>query len=79
MPKCPSVVAFMAAVIGVVGVATTSGCSTISFFPAAPAQKAADKVIDDIWPAPEVVKAPASTVASSDAVSGTKPAGAPAK
>ncbi len=31
-----------------------AGCSTIAFFPTAPAQKAADKVIDDIWPtAPE--------------------------
>jgi hypothetical protein len=28
----------------------TVGCGTISFFPTAPAQKAADKVIEDIWP-----------------------------
>lgn len=28
-----------------------SGCSSIAFFPAEHAQKAADKVIDDIWPA----------------------------
>jgi len=31
-------------------IATVSGCGTISFFPTQPAQKAADKVIDDIWP-----------------------------
>jgi hypothetical protein len=30
--------------------AVLAGCGTISFFPAQPAQKAADKVIDDIWP-----------------------------
>ena len=27
-----------------------SGCGTALFFPAKPAEKAADKVIDDIWP-----------------------------
>lgn len=32
------------------------GCSTISFFPTADAQKAADKVIKDIWPSLEPVK-----------------------
>ena len=31
-------------------IAVSAGCGTISFFPAQPAQKAADKVIDDIWP-----------------------------
>lgn len=30
--------------------AVSAGCGTISFFPAQPAQKAADKVIDDVWP-----------------------------
>jgi hypothetical protein len=38
---------FFALVLATVVVA---GCGTISFFPAQPAQKAADKVIDDIWP-----------------------------
>jgi hypothetical protein len=28
-----------------------AGCSSIAFYPAVPAQKAADRVIDDIWPA----------------------------
>jgi hypothetical protein len=28
-----------------------SGCANIAFFPKGTAQKAADKVIDDIWPA----------------------------
>ena len=27
-----------------------SGCGTALFFPVKPAEKAADKVIDDIWP-----------------------------
>ncbi len=27
------------------------GCGSISFFPTAPAQKAADNIIDDVWPA----------------------------
>jgi hypothetical protein len=31
-------------------VVAAAGCGTISFFPTQPAQKAADKVIDDIWP-----------------------------
>jgi hypothetical protein len=30
--------------------ALATACGTISFFPTAPAQKAADKVIEDIWP-----------------------------
>ena len=34
----------------VLATAVVAGCGTISFFPAQPAQKAADKVIDDIWP-----------------------------
>jgi hypothetical protein len=37
--------------VSILGVPVT-GCSTISFFPQAPAQKAADKVIDDVWPVP---------------------------
>jgi hypothetical protein len=50
-----------------------AGCTTIAFFPAAPAQKAADKLIDDIWPAaparpatasvPSVPSAPSTTQA----------------
>jgi multidrug efflux pump subunit AcrA (membrane-fusion protein) len=31
-------------------ISVLAGCGTISFFPTAPAQKAADKVIEDIWP-----------------------------
>ena len=41
--------AFHLFVTGVL-IAVSAGCGTISFFPAQPAQKAADKVIDDIWP-----------------------------
>ena len=47
-----------------------AGCSTISFFPTADAQKAADKVIKDIWPAPEPVKT------AKDPVAGATPSGA---
>ena len=57
-----------------------TGCSTISFFPAVGAQKAADKVINDIWPAPESAKpiqAPTNAgVTTSNANTGT---GSPAK
>lgn len=38
-----------------------SGCGSISFFPAQPAQKAADKVIDDVWP-PVQPTAPVASV-----------------
>jgi hypothetical protein len=38
-----------------------AGCGTISFFPTQPAQKAADKVIDDIWP-PVQPTAPVASV-----------------
>ena len=65
--------------VGVACVTTTSGCSTISFFPTAPAQKAADSVIDDIWPSREVPKTPASTAVAPDAVAAIKPTGTPAK
>lgn len=41
--------------------AVAAGCGTISFFPAQPAQKAADKVIDDIWP-PTQPTAPVASV-----------------
>lgn len=41
-------VASLAALVIVSILAT--GCGTISFFPTAPAQKAADKVIEDSWP-----------------------------
>ncbi len=27
------------------------GCGSITFFPSAPAQKAADNIIDEVWPA----------------------------
>jgi hypothetical protein len=44
----------------ILATAVAAGCGTISFFPAQPAQKAADKVIDDIWPPIQ----PAAPVAS---------------
>jgi hypothetical protein len=44
---------------------SVAGCSSISFFPKATAQKAADKVIDDIWPASaapaDAITTPAAT------------------
>ena len=48
----------------------TASCSTISFFPTAGALKAADKVIEDIWPSPEPVKM------AKDPVAGAKISGA---
>ena len=72
-----SALAFTSAFI--VGATGMSGCSTISFFPAAPAQKAADKVIDDIWPAQETAKAPPSPVATEGPNPASKSTGAPAK
>jgi hypothetical protein len=47
MKICTRVLHFSALVLAT---AVAAGCGTISFFPAQPAQKAADKVIDDIWP-----------------------------
>ena len=32
------------------GALAMSGCGTALFFPVKPAEKAADRVIDDIWP-----------------------------
>ena len=37
-----------------ISLALLAACSTMSFFPTATANKAADKVIDDIWPVPAV-------------------------
>lgn len=60
--------------------AIMGGCSTISFFPTELAQKAADKVIDDIWPASAAAKVPVSmSVSSSDSAAVARPAGTPAK
>lgn len=49
-----------------------AGCTTIAFFPTAPAQKAADKVIDDIWPAAPVRPATAVTSPTTQAKDGVK-------
>lgn len=46
MKICKRALHFPALILATVA----AGCGTISFFPAQPAQKAADKVIDDIWP-----------------------------
>lgn len=43
-----------------IGIFAMSGCASTLFFPAKPAEKAADKVIDDIWP---VQVKPAGTTA----------------
>jgi flagellar basal body-associated protein FliL len=56
-------------IVIVIAVSTVAlaGCTTIAFFPTAPAQKAADKLIDDIWPAaparPAAVQAPVAAPA----------------
>ena len=42
------------------------GCGTITFFPTEPAQKAADSVIDGIWPSPQ------PTVSVANVQSGSK-------
>ena len=47
---------FLLAMLSALILVSTTGCSTISFFPAESAQKAADKVIDDIWPAADAAK-----------------------
>ena len=47
---------FMLAMLSALILVNTAGCSTISFFPTESAQKAADKVIDDIWPAADPMK-----------------------
>ena len=53
------------------------GCGTITFFPAAPAQKAADNVIDDIWPAAQPTL-PIATVRGGGKDVAPQPAIAPA-
>ena len=47
---------FLLAMLSALILVSTAGCSTISFFPAESAQKAADKIIDDIWPAADPAK-----------------------
>ena len=47
---------FLLAMLSALILVSTAGCSTISFFPTESAQKAADKVIDDIWPAADPMK-----------------------
>lgn len=43
------------------GVVTLSACVTINiYFPAAAAEKAADKIIDDVWQLKDGVQAPAA-------------------
>lgn len=37
--------------VGLVTVLSMTGCGSTLFFPAKSAEKAADKVIDDFWPA----------------------------
>ena len=36
--------------VALVGMLAMAGCASTLFFPAKPAEIAADKVIDDIWP-----------------------------
>ena len=38
------------ACVALASIFAISGCASTLFFPAKPAEKAADKVIDDIWP-----------------------------
>jgi outer membrane murein-binding lipoprotein Lpp len=57
-------------------VAAVSGCASITFFPKGTAQKAADKVIDDIWPgstAPDTLIAKPATTPAVAATAPTEP------
>lgn len=36
--------------VALVCIVATGGCASTLFFPVKPAEKAADKVIDDVWP-----------------------------
>lgn len=46
-------------VIGVAALLLAAGCVTINiYFPAAAAEKAADRIIDEVWEAQEGTKAP---------------------
>lgn len=55
-----------------------SACVTINiYFPAAAAEKAADKVIDEIWQVPATSSVPATTSPSVPAAAPVVPAAAP--
>jgi hypothetical protein len=54
-------------------VVTVSGCASIAFFPKGTAQKAADKVIDDIWPASSSAGTVVAKPAAAPAVAATAP------
>jgi hypothetical protein len=54
-------------------VVAVSGCANIAFFPKGTAQKAADKVIDDIWPASSSAEPVIAKPASAPAVAATAP------
>jgi hypothetical protein len=51
-----------------------SGCANITFFPKGTAQKAADKVIDDIWPGSSAPDTLIAKPATTPAVAATAPA-----
>ena len=55
---------------GIMAGALLAACTSISFFPQVPAQKTADKVIDDIWPATATGAAPTSDIKSGTAAIG---------
>ena len=62
-----SAVSLLAALMGVLAL---SACVTINiYFPAAAAEKAADKIIDDIWQLKDGIKAPPAKAPSSEPAS----------
>ena len=53
--------------------ATLSACVTINiYFPAAAAEKAADKIIDDVWQLKDGVQAPVSKPTATEPATSTK-------
>ena len=55
---------------GIIAGALLVACTSISFFPQIPAQKTADKVIDDIWPATATGAVPTSDIETGTAAIG---------
>lgn len=63
----------LAAAAAALLVVFVASCANITFFPKGTAQKAADKVIDDIWPASSSSDAATVKPASPPAVATTAP------
>lgn len=71
-PRCLRIVSLLLAISGL------NACVTINiYFPAAAAEKAADKVIDEIWQAPATSPAPVTTQPSVPAATPVMPSATP--